>query len=131
MKRERRNRMSFTDYERMEKSSGDDRRLLRQEELIVEATEAIAAAMESLGITQKELATRLGCTKGYVSQLLGGGRNLTLRTLSDVAQALESEVRIELQPRCVRGMQLSDACWVANDNDWLMPTVEETYGAAA
>jgi len=126
--------MSFSDYERLGQSSREDLRLLRQEELIIEATEAIAAAMERVGITQKELAERLGCTKGYVSQLLGGGRNLTLRTLSDVTQALESVVRLELQPRYVRELPLEAACWVANDNAWVMESmsdVEESYGAAA
>lgn len=70
---------------------------LRQEELILEATEALARALRSSGLTQNELATRLGKTKGFVSQILGGGKNLTLRTLADVAGALGYRVQIQLR----------------------------------
>src|SRR5258707_7769176 len=70
---------------------------LRQEELILDATEALARALRSSGLTQSELAARLGKTKGFVSQILGGGKNLTLRTLADVAGALGFKVQIQLQ----------------------------------
>jgi transcriptional regulator with XRE-family HTH domain len=70
---------------------------LRQEELILDATEALAQALRSSGLTQSELAARLGKTKGFVSQILGGGKNLTLRTLADVAGALGCKVQIQLR----------------------------------
>src|SRR5258708_34367211 len=70
---------------------------LRQEELILDATEALARALRSSGLTQSDLATRLGKTKGFVSQILGGGKNLTLRTLADVAGALGCKVQIQLR----------------------------------
>jgi transcriptional regulator with XRE-family HTH domain len=70
---------------------------LRQEELILDATEALARAVRSSGLTQSELAARLGKTKGFVSQILGGGKNLTLRTLADVAGALGCKVEIQLR----------------------------------
>ncbi len=70
---------------------------LRQEELILDATEALARALRSSGLTQSELAARLGKTKGFISQILGGGKNLTLRTLADVAGALGFKVQIQLQ----------------------------------
>lgn len=88
-----------SDYEAFEDASVKHRRLLRQEALIVEATEALAEALEASGINQSELARRLDKTKGYISQLLGGGRNLTLRTLADLADALECLVEFRLQPQ--------------------------------
>jgi transcriptional regulator with XRE-family HTH domain len=77
-----------TDYERLESESATSRRLLREEELIVETTELLAGLLVSDGISRTELAARLGRTKGFVSQILSGGRNLTLRTLASVADAM-------------------------------------------
>ena len=75
----------------------EDPKGLRQEELILEATEALAWAFRSSSLTQSELAGRLGKTDGFVSQIMGGDKNLTLRTLADVAGALGYRVRIQLQ----------------------------------
>lgn len=63
-------------------------RLVRQEELILQVTETLTQALDEAGVTKAELARRLGKSPGFVSQVLGGGRNLTLRTLSDIAAAL-------------------------------------------
>ena len=64
-------------------------RLLTQELLIAEVTEAIWKAMEDAGVNKTELAGRMDATKGYVSQVLSGSRNMTLRTLADICFALE------------------------------------------
>jgi transcriptional regulator with XRE-family HTH domain len=64
------------------------RKLLAQEELILEVTETICDILENEKISRKELADRLGKTKGFVSQLLNGGRNLTLRTVADILHVL-------------------------------------------
>ena len=86
----------LTDYEVFERSSAHNRRLLRQEELILEITEALREALAREGITKVELANRLGKTKGFVSQILAGGRNLTLRTIADVADALGYQIRVQV-----------------------------------
>jgi transcriptional regulator with XRE-family HTH domain len=64
------------------------RRLFAQEDLILEVTEAICELLENEKLSRKELADRLGKTKGFVSQLLNGGRNLTLRTVADILHVL-------------------------------------------
>ena len=64
------------------------RKLLAQEELILEVTETICELLEKEKISRKELADRLGKSKGFVSQLLNGGRNLTLRTVADILHVL-------------------------------------------
>ena len=83
-----------TDYEIFEQSSDHNRRLLREEELILEVTEAVSVVMEKEGISKAQLAKRLGKTKGFISQLLSGGRNLTLRTLAGLVDALGYRVTI-------------------------------------
>jgi transcriptional regulator with XRE-family HTH domain len=84
---------------------------LRQEELILDATEALARALRSSGLTQSELAARLGKTKGFVSQILGGGKNLTLRPLADVAGALGCKVQIQLRTEKTMNRPASASDW--------------------
>jgi transcriptional regulator with XRE-family HTH domain len=85
-----------TDYELIERESTARRRGLRREELILEVTEAIAAALEESGVSRSELARRLGKSKAFVSQVMAGGRNLTLGTISDIADALDSRPKFQL-----------------------------------
>ncbi|MCY4027582.1 MAG: helix-turn-helix transcriptional regulator [Acidobacteria bacterium] len=75
-------------------------RLLRQERLILDVTEQLAGALENSGVTRAELARRMGRTPGFVSQVLNGGRNLTLRTIADIAGALS--LRPSLKVPCER-----------------------------
>lgn len=69
-------------------------RLVVQGELIMEVTETLCELMEKEKISRKELADRLGKTKGFVSQLLNGGRNLTLRTVADILHVLGYKVTL-------------------------------------
>lgn len=57
-------------------------------DLIMDVTEAICDILEREGISRQELANRIGRSKGFVSQVLNGSRNMTLNTLSEIAQAL-------------------------------------------
>lgn len=64
------------------------KRLLAQGELIMEVTELLCQLLEKEGVSRQDLAKRLNKTKGFISQLLNGGRNLTLRTVADIVDAL-------------------------------------------
>lgn len=75
----------------------ETRRTFEEEYLYGEATDTVAALLESLGLSQKELAQRLGVSKGRVSQILSGEENLTLRSLAALGWALG--VRFELNPQ--------------------------------
>jgi transcriptional regulator with XRE-family HTH domain len=87
----------------LEQYSQDPRfaRLLAQEELILEVTETLCALLEKEQVSRAELARRLGKSKGFVSQLLNGGRNLTLRTLADVLSVLG--YKLKMQPEKMDG----------------------------
>ena len=80
--------MTMTGDARSERRGPTYERLLRQERLILDVTEQLAGALENNGVTRAELARRMGRTPGFVSQVLSGGRNLTLRTIADIAGAL-------------------------------------------
>jgi transcriptional regulator with XRE-family HTH domain len=66
-------------------------KLWQQERCIFETTERLCELMELHKVSRSELAKRLGTSKGYVTQLLDGSTNMTLRTLSDVYLALGYE----------------------------------------
>ncbi len=69
-------------------------RLYQQERAILEATELICKIMDDAGVSRSQLAERLGKSKGYVTQLLDGHANMTIRTLSDVFTALSRTLHL-------------------------------------
>ena len=71
------------------------RKLLAQEELILEVTETIFKLLGNEKVSRKGLAERLGKSKGFISQLLNGGRNLTLRTVADILHVLGYRASLE------------------------------------
>jgi len=74
----------------------EEERLIALEELVLNVTEDILVAMEDKGVTKQKLAKKLGKSKSYISQVLGGARNMTLKTLSDMCFALEITPKISL-----------------------------------
>lgn len=48
--------------------------------------------MEILGLTQKKLAERMGCSQQYVSKILRGKENLSLETLSKIENVLDLQL---------------------------------------
>jgi transcriptional regulator with XRE-family HTH domain len=85
--------------------------LLRQEELLLDVTEKLSEALIESGLNRSQLAERLGKTKALVTQLLGGGRNLTLRTVADVAGALGYKVELKLTTPCVHHARPTYQYW--------------------
>ena len=60
------------------------------EKLVLRINREIRRRMHELGVTQTELADRLGVSQAHVSRLLNN-RNLTLRSLAVLADALDAE----------------------------------------
>lgn len=48
--------------------------------------------MDELGLTQKMLAERMGCSQQYVSKVLRGRENLSLETLCKIENALNLQI---------------------------------------
>ena len=88
--------------ERLTKTA-EGMRLYQQERAILEVTELVCEVMEQENINRSELARRLGKTKGYITQLLDGRANMTVRTVSDVFTALDRAVHFQEGPVCING----------------------------
>ncbi len=86
-----------TTVEKWMEADGENRRLYAQETLIVDVAENLLEMMEERGVSKADLAKKLGTSKAYVTQLFRGSRNITLRTLSDIALALNLEPKIQFE----------------------------------
>ncbi len=56
--------------------------------------------MEELGMTQKELALRMGCSQQYISKVLKGRENLSLETLYKIESALDLSI-VSIPELCI------------------------------
>lgn len=61
--------------------------------------EAISRRMDEVGMQRATLAKKLGTSPAYVSMVLNGNQNMTIRTLERIATALDFNVAIVLAPK--------------------------------
>jgi transcriptional regulator with XRE-family HTH domain len=74
------------------------RRLLAIEALVAESSEVIARLMAEQNVSKADLARRLNKSRAWVTQLLSGKANMTVRTLAEVVYALDAEVKLHAHP---------------------------------
>lgn len=89
----------------LEVNSTEHSKLYASEELSFNVTEDILIHMEDLDVSKKELAEKLGKTKSYISQLLSGSKNMTLRTLSEICFALNLKPTVHFQEISVNSIE--------------------------
>jgi transcriptional regulator with XRE-family HTH domain len=71
----------------------------RMEGLILDFTEKIVIKMQELNINRAELAKRLGVSKAFVTKLLNGNPNLTIKTMMSIADVLNCDLNLDLYPK--------------------------------
>jgi transcriptional regulator with XRE-family HTH domain len=112
--------------------NSDNMRVFQQERAIYRVTELIESVMQAEGITRSELAKRLGRNKGWVTQLLDGEANKTIRTVADVLAVMGREFRSSATPIRIGGIRQSVAneativfsdAWGTDGRDW-NPTIK-------
>lgn len=64
--------------------------------LITQLTNEVNWCLRERGMSRADLAARMGVSPGRVSQILGGGENLTLRTLAALSAALDARLDVVL-----------------------------------
>lgn len=89
-------------------------RLFAQDGCMLAVTDALVRAIEAAEITRAEVAQRIGKTQAFVSQVLNGTRNMTLRTAADILWACRLEVR-DLVTAPIGVVEVSRDCM----NAWL------------
>lgn len=69
----------------------------RLESLLIEIGEDIAFLMEQQGLTRSQLAERLGVSRAYVTKILNGNPNLTIKTILKLADVLAQDLEINFK----------------------------------
>lgn len=69
------------------------------ETAILDFTEKVVDKVQKLGLSRAELAQKLGVSKPFVTKLLNGNPNMTIKTMVSIAHALECELNLELCPK--------------------------------
>ena len=92
-------------------------RLYQQERAIQELTDLVCELMDEQDVSRSALARRLGRTKGYITQLLDGRANMTVRTISDVFTALDRAVHFQEGPVSLT-VSPSPTITLHEDVDW-------------
>jgi ribosome-binding protein aMBF1 (putative translation factor) len=72
-------------------------RVYAEARLAADVGERIQAARQTAGLSQRELARRMGTSQAAIGRLEAGGVGATLTTLQRAASALDLEVSIELR----------------------------------
>ena len=76
----------------------ENQRLFQQEKLLVDVTELLAEVMDHRKMSRAELARAIGKSKAFVTQVLRGNHNMTLRTVADLFGAMRHDVIIQAVP---------------------------------
>ena len=90
--------------------------------LAYELARQVRELRESVGISQRELADRMGTTQSVVARLEAGGSKPSLSTLERVAEAVGKQVEVRFRDRDMR----PDRRWVGQPE----PTVDLAQLAA-
>lgn len=69
-----------------------------QELSILEFTEDLARLLKQKNMTQSELAKKIGKSAPYISKVMNGNANFTLKTMTKLARALDSVVHVHVAP---------------------------------
>jgi len=83
----------------VESSTRDDVDIgMLEESALAMAQSTIQNAINESGISRAEMARRMSCNRSFISRMLAGGHNLTVKTMARSMAACGFEVRFQLVP---------------------------------
>ena len=93
-----------------------------------EIVKAFFDEKKTRGLTQEQVAQRLGVNRSYVNRILKGEENLTLRTVADLAWAPDREIVVELEkPQLASGPEPFCAIERSNSPTSQRPLAPQDY----
>ncbi len=89
-------RRSWDEVKAARADSADRRRGYEKAGRAIRLAMEIRALREARGLSQRELAERVGTTQSAIARLEGGNISPSLPTLDKIAEALEAELSVSL-----------------------------------
>lgn len=70
-----------------------------ENEFTYEVSRQLIALRLKRGMTQKDVARKAGTTQSVIARIENGEQNISIKTLTKLAEALKADIKIELQAR--------------------------------
>lgn len=90
--------------EKLDKFANDPEFLA--EEAILEFTEKLIAKMQEQKVSRAELAKRLDVSKSFITKLLNGNPNMTIKTMVAIAAMLDCRLNLDIYHNGYRAVNL-------------------------
>jgi transcriptional regulator with XRE-family HTH domain len=74
----------------------------RLEKVLIQLGEDMCLLMEQQGLSRTQLAERMGVSPAYITKILDGNPNLTIKSLLKLSDALGRELTIHFAPKLDR-----------------------------
>ncbi len=99
---------------------------------IIDLNEKIIAMMDERKVSRAELARRLGVSKAFITKMLNGNPNMTIKTINSLALALDCQLYLDIYPK---GFKLArKPVFVYNNKNYtayVPPVADEVLHACA
>lgn len=89
--------MSFEDLRNLCKKNDDFQKVFQDLELEYEIALGLVQVRVNAGLTQEEIATRMGTTSSVIARLESGRKLPTIKTLSQYAKAIGKHLYVSLE----------------------------------
>lgn len=73
----------------------------RLENILLDVGENIALFMEEKNLSRAQMAQRLGVSRAYITKILNGNPNLTIKSLLRLSDVLEKDLQISFWSKCI------------------------------
>jgi transcriptional regulator with XRE-family HTH domain len=90
---------------------------MAQTKALHDASNLVCNAMDSSLMSQKELSKYLGISEGYVSRILSGTENLSIKNLSKILYMLGYELNLSANERGVCSDENDNIIWIDFSNN--------------
>jgi transcriptional regulator with XRE-family HTH domain len=78
------------------------------EKIVLDFTVALSSAMRRKNVTGKDLAEKVEVTPAYISKVLNGTPNLTVKSMVQLAHALDLRVTLRVEEASAFGLPISE-----------------------